>query len=371
MKKLLLGTSALVTAGALISGPAAAAELEASLNGYMEQWFGYRSLDNDGSGPTQVTDFDHTSDAEVIFRARSTLDNGLQVLYEVQLEGNTDGDQIDESYIQLTGSFGQFLMGSENSAQYKMAYAPKDFGISAVSGDNPSWADESILGEGGGQYRAPWGSAYVEADGSCNDDKRLTYFTPRLAGFQFGVSYTPQCGNQDSNAISNAGRVHNVVNIGANYTGNFDQVGIRVSGGFGYGEKPDDNTGSDPSTINFGTNLSYGGFILGAYYADTLSATHSPSDASVVTHNNNSGFGVGLAYSTGPWGTSLLWRHGERDGLASNNNRDVVDVFHLAAQYTLGPGVNLRGTIGYTEIEDEGVNSQDGYYVVGGIAVSF
>jgi predicted porin len=394
MKRLLLGTSALVTAGVLVSGPAAAAGLEASLNGYMEQWFGFRSVDNDGSGASQLTDFDHKSDTEVHFQARATLDNGLKVRYHVELEGNTGSDQIDESYITLTGSFGQFLMGSENSAQYKMNFAPKDFGITAVSGDNGNWANEAgILAAGGGhswadQYRAPWGSAWIEADNSCNDDKRLTYFTPRFSGFQFGVSYTPECTNQDSNTPSVEGKVHSVVNVGANYVGKFDQIGIKIGGGFGYGNKPSGNTGSDPSTYSMGTNISFGGFTFGGYYADTLGAIHRGGDArdpvvnddndgltfrdpAQVTHADNTGYAAGLAYETGPWGVSVVWRHGERDDLALNNNKDEVNVIHLGAQYKLGPGVALKGTIGYTEIEDEGGADQDGFYVVGGIKVSF
>jgi predicted porin len=372
MKRLLLGTSALVTAGVLISGPAAsqAAGLEASVNGFMEQWFGYRSLN--GTGTNQLTDFKHTSDTEVIFQAEATLDNGLTVTYNVQLEGNTDqgGDQIDESFIRLTSSFGQFLMGSENSAQYLMGFVPQNFGIGAISGDNSAWANQRILGPGPGEFRSPWGSGNIETDVSCNDDKRLTYFTPRLSGFQFGVSYTPRCGNQDQNGLSTTrGSVHDVFNIGANYIGRFDDVGIRVSGGFGYGEKPDGDPGSNPSTINFGTNISFGGFSLGGYYADTLSATHPQAG---LIHNNNTGYSVGLAYETGPWGASLIWRHGERDGLAANTNQDEVDVIQLGAQYTLGPGVALRGTVGYTEIDDETPRvNQDGFYVVGGIKVSF
>ncbi len=374
MKKLLLGTSALVAAGVLVSGPAAAAGLEASLNGYMEQWFGFRSLDNDGTGATQLTDFDHKSDTEVHFNARTTLDNGLKVHYHVELEGNTSGDTIDESYITLTGSFGQFLMGSENSAQYKMNFAPKDFGITGISGDNSQWANEAgILTATAGsnshfdQFRSPWGSAWIEADNSCNDDKRLTYFTPRFSGFQFGVSYTPECTNQDSNAPSVEGNVHNVVSIGANYIGKFDQIGIKIGGGFGHGEKPSGNTGSDPSTISFGTNISFGGFTLGGYYADTLDAiARGGSDA---THNT--GYAAGLAYATGPWGVSVMWRHGERADSAADNDRDEVDVLQLGAQYKLGPGVALKGTIGYTDIEDEGGTNQDGFYVVGGIKVSF
>ena len=54
---------------------------------------------------------------------------------------------------------------------------------------------------------------------------------------------------------------------------------------------------------------------------------------------------------------------------------DNVDYVHLGAMYKLGPGVTLKGTIAYASIEDEfGAapgSDDDGFYVVGGIVVSF
>lgn len=388
MKRLLYGTSALVTAGVLMSGPAAAAGLEASLNGYMEQWFGFRSVDNDDSTPGAAggNDFnsvDVKSDTEVHFNARATLDNGLKVLYNVQLEGNNfGGDPIDESYLQLTGSFGQFLIGSENSAHYKMGYAPKDFGITTMSGDDSSWINYDIFGSTR-NFRTPFGSPWNEVDATCNDDKRLTYFTPRFSGFQFGVSYTPSCGDQKANGIRNDSAISNVVSLGTNYSGKFDQVTVKVSAGFSHGEKPTGNPGSNPTVVTFGTLLGFGGFSLGGYYGDTLDSIAGESeeafdggseDEPTAISHENTGYAVGIAYETGPWGLSLVWKHGEQEGLTAIAADDEVDTIHLGAQYKLGPGVALKGTIAYADLDaecaDAGCND-DGFYVVGGIKVSF
>ena len=396
MKRLLLGTSALVAAGVLMSGPAAAAGLEASLNGYMEQWFGFRSVDNDDTTPgvaggADFTTFDHKSDAEVHFNAKTTLDNGLKVHYHVELEGNTDGDQIDESYIRLTGSFGQFLMGSENSAQYLMGYGPKDYGITTLSGDDSQWINLSkdVFGDGAGRFRTPWGSSNIEVDGSCNDDRRLTYFTPRSSGFQFGLSYTPNCGNQDSGAPGNDKTISNIISVGANYIGKFDQASVKVSGGYSRGEKPTGNAGSDPETVNFGAVLGFGGFSLGGYYATTVGSIHGFSTAArdggtkddpMPIGNENTGYAIGLAYATGPWGVSIVWRHGDREGALPQadgvgSGDDDMNFVHLGAQYKLGPGVTLNGSIAYASVDNEADllagSSDDGFYVVGGIKVAF
>jgi len=127
MKKILMGTSALAVAGAF-AGQAEAATWDLDWGGYFEASIGYASVD----GPTG-TDFDGVDvlqDAEIQFTPSITLDNGLTFGVDVQLEANAGtngtGDTIDESFIFIKGSFGQVLIGSENSAGYKMSYGAPD-----------------------------------------------------------------------------------------------------------------------------------------------------------------------------------------------------------------------------------------------------
>ena len=83
----------------LTAAPAMAAEkIKISVGGYMEQWFGYVSSDDDTSG-NDFSGVDIKSDAEIHFKGSTTLDNGIEFGVNVQLEGNGNaGDQIDESY---------------------------------------------------------------------------------------------------------------------------------------------------------------------------------------------------------------------------------------------------------------------------------
>ena len=121
-KALLLGTSAIVAAG-MFAAPAHAADpIEISVGGFMNQWFGYQ--DNDDAPGVDTQTFEQWSNSEIIFNGKTTLDNGLQVGIQVQLEANTDtSDQIDESFAFVEGSFGRFVIGSENDAGYLMHYA--------------------------------------------------------------------------------------------------------------------------------------------------------------------------------------------------------------------------------------------------------
>src|SRR5690606_5057893 len=139
MKKVLLGTSALVAAGMMASTPVLAAEkISVRVGGYMEQWFGYTSVD-DRAG-RDLDGFNHISDSEIFFVGSTTLDNGIEFGVNVQLEANSNaGDQIDESYLYAQGSFGEINLGDENSAMYKMHYSPTDYGITLNTGDQGDW----------------------------------------------------------------------------------------------------------------------------------------------------------------------------------------------------------------------------------------
>ena len=136
MKKILLGTSALALAGAFAS-PAASAEWSMRVGGYMEQYVAYATSDANFSG--DFDGIDSKQDAEIWFLPSITLDNGIRIGANIQLEAEQSGDQIDESYVQIKGSFGEVLIGSENSAGYKMHYAAPNAAI--ISLNSPSTGD--------------------------------------------------------------------------------------------------------------------------------------------------------------------------------------------------------------------------------------
>jgi hypothetical protein len=376
MKRLLYGTTALVAAGTLMAGPAQAAGFEAALHGYMEQWFGFADSDVDSTGVGDLQDLGFNSDSEVHFDAAITLDNGMKVAYHVELEGNTSGDQIDESYLRTTASWGQIVFGSENSATYLMAYGPNDFGVTANSGDTTNWVGglgAPIPGKGGMFFRFPMVSRNNEVDPSCNDDDRLSYFTPRFSGFQFGVSYTANClggvdlGDFGGGVAATAAGIHDVINLGANFVRKFDQVSLAFALGYGFGEEPAGNAGSDPDNFHIGALLGFGGFSVGASYNENFSAIN-------VGAFNNEAWGIqgGVSYETGPWHMSIIYIHGERDGSVAVAGEDTIDTVHLGLNYDLGPGVQLRGTIGWADYNDEvPAIDNEGWFIVGGMAVSF
>lgn len=369
-KRALLQTTALVAAGFIVSAaPADAAEkLRISVGGFAEQWFGYTDIQDDGNTTQDLSGFDVKSDTEIHFEGFTTLDNGLEVGINVQLEGNTNSsDQIDESYLTVRGNFGQIDIGDENSAFYKMHVAPKEYGMGINSGDTVDWelnGNTSISNSG--YFRAPFGGTFIEP-ARANDSTKLTYYTPRVEGFRIGLSYAPDS-TQDSNVLPdrNTSSLTDGVMAGIDYSRDFNGVKVAASAGYGtFLEAAGNNP--EPEAYAFGLTVDYAGFQIGGSYAGFQDSGVNDGDAYVV----------GAAYDFGPYGVSATYLHGERDGLAGSTAPASVqadrDTFALGGRYILGPGVSLQATLGYSEYTSDtaGVGDVEAAYAISGIKLTF
>jgi predicted porin len=369
-KRALLQTTALVAAGFIVSAaPADAAEkLRISVGGFAEQWFGYTDIQDDGNTTQDLSGFDVKSDTEIHFEGFTTLDNGLEVGINVQLEGNTNSsDQIDESYLTVRGNFGQIDIGDENSALYKTHVAPKEYGMGINSGDTVDWelnGNTSISNSG--YFRAPFGGTFIEP-ARANDSTKLTYYTPRVEGFRIGLSYAPDS-TQDSNVLPdrNTSSLTDGVMAGIDYSRDFNGVKVAASAGYGtFLEAAGNNP--EPEAYAFGLTVDYAGFQVGGSYAGFQDSGVNDGDAYVV----------GAAYDFGPYGVSATYLHGERDGLAGSTAPASVqadrDTFALGGRYILGPGVSLQGTLGYSEYTSDtaGVGDVEAAYAITGIKLTF
>ena len=374
MKKILLGSTAIVAAGMIASVPTAdaASKMKLGVGGYMEQWFGFTSGDD---GVAQdYSGFSTVSDGEIHFKGKTKLDNGITVGVNVQLEAQQGGDQIDEQYMEVSGGFGKIIIGDENSAMYKMHYAPSDYGIGMNSGDNTAWNKPVADAEGdsismGSHYRSPFGATYIEPN-AVNDSAKISYFTPRVSGFQLGLSYAPD-GSQDNNGLPNRDAVNSdYVMVGANFVQKMGGMSVGISGG--YGTVTDAADGADePEATSVGVTVGMGGVSAGVSYANF--SDHG--------NNDQEGINAGVAYSSGPMGVSLAYYHGEKDG--NNGSATTLDgqaerdVIHLSAKYAMGPGVTFAGTLGHAVYSsddadiDNSVDESASTYVVMGLKVGF
>jgi len=348
MKKVLLGTSAIALACAFAS-PAAAAEWEVKVGGYSNQAIGYGNsnpdfgIASDGTPvPGAKGSFDGVdvlSNTEVFFLPSITLDNGVKFGMNIQLEGNTSGDQIDESYMYITGSFGEIDIGSENSAGYKMTYAaPSVAKVPINSGSMSAWIPFDVGGSD--LFRGTLGSSFIEV-GENNDSQRITYYTPRIAGFQIGASYARD-GKQDSSSATDSDtNLHDIFDVGANYVNTFGDFNVAISGRYGTASAPG---AKDPEVWSAGAQLGYAGFTIGGAYAKSAKSGNQ----------NGYSWDAGASYETGPWAFSGEYFYGRNVDNDHTSSKETYKAAELAANYKLAKGVTLFGFGAWVDYNGDG-----------------
>lgn len=421
MKKVLLGTSAIALASAFATS-AQAVEWEVKVGGYMEQFAAWASPDVEGIVSDDYDGIDSKQDSEVHFLPSITLDNGLKIGANIQLEGFQGGDQIDESFLFIDGSFGRVLLGSENSAGYLMHYgAPDVTFLNVNSGSTTAFIPYSgtVTGRDGtgdivdltvgtDVFRGTLGATFIE-NGLNNDAQRFTYFTPRFAGFQFGLSYArdPRQDNNDQvNLDVENTDLNNITDFGANYVNSFGAFDIALSGRYGIAFlasdfEDDDGLVDDLETLtdvdenpqiwSAGLNLGYAGFTIGGSFAE-----QNNFNPNAFRSADGTSYDAGVSYETGPWGFSLTYFKGQnRDdenfipGVFAPD--EELTQYLVGVNYDLAKGVALSGYGAYVDFDEDvgddafvnaidpgslnvfnpGGDDVDGWIVGTGIKVSF
>ncbi len=399
MKKVLYSTTALCAAGMLGATGAAADGIELGLGGYMNTLFSAGGLNNDSD-----EDYNETgvwNDGEVFFLGSYKHDNGIRFGARVELEVFSGGDNIDERYIFIDGDFGRVVAGSENSAAYIMHYAAPVAGLPINSGwvtpFIPPHPDSSV------GFRTPSVSTYLDYG---NDESQITYYTPRISGFQLGLSYAPTVnGGGDGQTFpveaDRNTQYHNGFAAGVNFVDDFDGVGIALSAGYTRAEIPDlgsedveralESVGvGDYQGVNLGANLSYAGVTIGGSYANAFDGqasltTNADFTAAALSTSEGQSFNVGIAYSTGPWTVGAQYFQGKVEGhvvsghVAGDGSIVIVDhpeedKFYAATaglSYDLGPGILARGGVMYGRWDAESGAESSGVIGAAGLSFSF
>ncbi len=125
------------------------------------------------------------------------------------------------------------------------------------------------------------------------------------------------------------------------------------------------------------TDLGVGGFSVGGSYANEFEGKLTGVTTTTFGRSEEGeAYDVGVSYSTGPWGVSVTYFHGEWEA-APGGGDDETDSIVGGVSYALGPGITASGSIFYGNFENESdgtVNSgSEGNSTLGivGIAVKF
>ncbi|MEM7751087.1 MAG: porin [Pseudomonadota bacterium] len=372
--------SALTLSLAVISSSATASEWDVRIGGEFLSYFGYASSDVSTDASADFDGFDVKSDVAVSFLPEITLDNGLQFGAVVELDGQ-DGT-ISDSYLFVDAAFGTIQIGSTTSAGYEMFYSAPDASLLGTndgsSGDFIPFDEQAgAVFVGNDSGLGTLNSTFIENGANANDNAdRINYFTPRIAGFQLGLSYA-----RDPNASSNAqvdlnnDPLNNLFDVGLNYVQELGPVELAVAGR--WGTASDDTVGgNNPQIWGAGANVSYAGFTVGGSFAEQNNTPLSDGQA----------YDVGVSYATGPWEMSVVYQYGlNADDEQANTALSVpagsdeeLQQIVVGVTYGLAEGVAIGAFGAYVDfdedVSDDGSaagDDVDGFIIGGGVSLEF
>jgi outer membrane protein OmpU len=354
MKNILLGTTALVAAGLAASNAHAAQGIQLGLGGYYAAAAGVLfDQDNNTNDPGQHTrNIVFRQDVEVHFKGETTLDNGLTVGAQIQLEGQQSDDQIDEVWAYFKGGWGQIRFGDDDDATEQLHYlipnASNLFGV-----DTPYFEfANNHAGFTNGVFQT--NSTVLDIS---SDATKIIYFSPTFAGFSFAASFAPDRRGEDTYSYwsgpggttnsNNSGQIQNVFAAALNFDHDFN--GVSLATGVGFAEGQFESTGGTHNvTTTWGVDghviVSFSGFTVGTsgQYRDNWDSA-SGADLWVA--------GVGGTYNWDAWTVGLSWSHGDYEYADTGSSSDTIDIVQLTGRYDLGPGISLDSMVGYNVMQ--------------------
>ena len=373
MKKLLLGTSALVAVGLCASE--ASAQGYATLGGFFRNYgqvYDHSSVQSTGpSAGATITgsrDFNLTSNNEVHFRGETKLNNGLVFGFRLELEawtqnGSTSAqgsDVIDEGWGYVKGSFGEIRFGEEDDARKMKAYSSYISPQLAFGVDSPD-----------GIYSLGTSTTYFNIE---NDAMKILYFSPSFSGFSFAASFAPDQthgsrnfglqGQDDCDGTQSRGCNGDAWSIAADYRGKFGDTTIGIDVGY-TGSSREQPSGSarrdDVNAIRADAFLQVAGWEASIQWGKV--------ENNRGNNLNDSAIGGALMYTMGPWTLGGFYQQGKAD--MSDGGSNKLSHFMLAAGYALGGGVGVAAAYSYQKLNQATGADPSASSLVFGIGANF
>lgn len=385
MKKFLFKTTALVSALTVVAGSAVAgghgsyggdskgkSGLDITIGGYADFQVGI--LDEDVE--SNKTDYKFRTDAELHFNIDGVADNGLKYGAAIELEAgledddDTGGKNADIAYLYVDSSAGKFEMGDVDGASTRLKV---DAGTIARATGGIDGKFYQYVSQGNGFLDAP-DIGMVAAEGEYETAGKLSYYSPVFSGLQFGASFVPDSGtrgNKNGFSTDDNEDYENVFELGLNYEGDFDSVGVMFSATGQIGdvqqdkEDVEDEELEDLKAYAVGLGVSFEGLsVVGSYgYTDDLMKGED-ADSSLKYYT------AGIAYETGPFAASVTY-------LASTvENGKLEDEFQnisVGADYKLAPGFLPYIEASFFEYDKDRSTDQDneGHVILVGSKLKF
>jgi len=362
MKKILYGTSALLVAGLFASAAEAAAPLALKINGNLNAWMGYTDFDWKAADGL-YNKFDVATNGKIVFNASTKIDNGITVggVAELKIGDTTDWDDV---YVYGEGQFGKVILGAtENAAVLLHHDAPNAAPLST---------DDLFTWLGIAPAINVLDSTAINIDGN---NQKITYLTPKFAGFSAGFSYIPGGNVKWPYSSNNAGAYdQSVARIGADFynawtlAGAYDAKVGSVNLGADIGVGSYNAAGQDAVTfISGGVSAEIQGFTAAFSLIHADFNAEDPGDL-----EDANAWELGFGYKADKFSASISWfenKNGDVKGGGVDKAR--TDIFKIAGDYKLSAGVDAFAEFAYIDTKNVAADDPSAWTLITGLGLTF
>ncbi len=315
-------------------------------------------------------------DSKAFFGVRAEAENEM-MKYGAQLSLFTNTRQTgspayERSHVFMESDMGKLELGANFDAGAKMRITA--FTIARATGDDSSnYAIMDVPHNNAdvGVTAPIFPSYFIDNLDQTNGDgsRKITYYTPKFSGIQFGVSYVPDTGNLGRGSLKDASDRYNTattytvgalsyaekkpikdaISLGATFDHEFTEntsMKLAVTGEYGTpankGVKTDTTVPAPAApvvtnyklaklkTYNVGAIFTSGNYSLVGSYSDM---SKSMTSAEVYGKDRKTRYyTAGAVYTQGPVGVSLTYSK-------ANQYKNTMDMYVLGTDYKLAPGL--------------------------------
>lgn len=213
-------------------------------------------------------------------------------------------------------------------------------------------------------------SAQVGSGGpACAESADLNAFTPRIT--DIGSGSAARLGCADALSLTPGARAE--AGIGVTQWSALERRidRLTLTPGDGDDGQPLVVVTGDSQSVILGARHSFGDFSIGGYLAYPQQA-----EAQAATSGGAGSYGLGAAYGGDDWWVGLAYRHVGQSRQSITQAPESAAALELTGRYEFGTGINLQGSLGWTERHPlrqsaEEADRNGGWYIVGTVKVPF
>lgn len=323
------------------------------------------------------------NDNELLVRVDGKTDAGLGYGAVIELEADLSPDiqnkglNAARTFTYLEGGWGRVELGGNDSAAAVMRVDASTIAV-ATGGIAGDWADHTgfpIPGLGLGNaglfitrpgLQMEHGDVLFMHDDFYGGASKITYYTPRFAGFQLGGSFTPQADANGQDVFRDGLEYTDVLDLGLSYhTRFYEETSLALALTY-----ENSNTeligGSSLEGWNVGGMLGHGSWQFAASYGAWVDGVPG---LQVIPSVTGYYWTAGAATRQGALGLSASYMESVLDVFAENRFGNLV----LSADYQLAPGLSPYVEAAFYRFEDNNFGSTDesGTTILVGTQIAF